>query len=203
MTDLFQRAGLKNTITGKPIESLEDFNAWNEEFQRQRMERNLKAGKLEREDLDAIIAQHPAIRQAQSLIEQQNTAKQAEEQAKVSAQIDKEIAEIHKIDASISSVEDLFKADYGPQLSDMVKRGYTITDAHYLLNRDKIEQARTKAAASAAEAKSRGKAHLQGTGGQIGGGAKSVSREEMAAFRIFMPKASDAEIEAWYNKNHK
>ena len=48
-----------------------------------------------------------------------------------------------------------------------------------------------------------GKDHLTGTGTPQGTGAATVPPDEMQAFKLFNPTATEAEITAWYNKHKK
>lgn len=200
MKAFFTKAGLKNTITGEPITSMEEFNTWNQQFSDAKLQRDLKAGKLTAEGLATAIGNHPVMKQAQQLVNQDAAAKQAEQTAAAKARIEGEIAEIHKVDASIGSLEDLAKAPYWPELYAMTKRGYSIKDAHFLLNHERLEQARVSAAKQEALNNARGKDHLTATGAPRGTGSVSVPATDMALFRRFNPDATDAEIQAYYNR---
>lgn len=203
MQDFFAKAGLKNTVTGKPITNMEEFRAWNEQFSRAKLERELKEGKLTPEGLETAIGSHPAIRQAQKLAADRQAQEQAQKNDEIKARIDAEVAEIHKLDASINSLEDLLRAPYGQELYAMTQRGYSIKDAHFLLNHERLEQAKLEAARQQAMAGARNKDHLTGTSTPRGGGAISVPSSDLAMFRQFNPGASDAQIQEYYNKYMK
>lgn len=203
MQDFFAKAGLKNTVSGKPITNMEEFRAWNEQFSRAKLERELKEGKLTPEGLETAIGSHPAIRQAQQLAADRQAQEQAQKNDEIKARIDAEVAEIHKLDASINSLEDLLRAPYGQELYAMTQRGYSIKDAHFLLNHERLEQAKLEAARQQAMAGARNKDHLTGTGTPRGGGAISVPSSDLAMFRQFNPGASDAQIQEYYNKYMK
>ena len=203
MKEFFAKAGLKNTITGQPITTMEEFNTWNQQYNEAKLQRDLKNGKLTSEGLATAIGNHPIVQQAQKLVTQDAAAKQAQQTAEAKAKIDAEIAQIHKLDASISSLEDLTKASYWPQLYAMTKKGYSIQDAHYLLNHERLEQAKLEAARQQGMNAARSKDHLTPTGTPRGGGAISVPAADMAMFRQFNPNATDAEIQAYYNKYTK
>lgn len=203
MQDFFSKAGLKNTVTGKPITNMEEFRAWNEQFSRAKLERELKEGKLTPEGLETAIGSHPAIKQAQQLAADRQAQEQAQKNDEIKARIDAEVAEIHKLDASINSLEDLLRAPYGKELYEMTQRGYSIKDAHFLLNHERLEQAKLEAARQQAMAGARNKDHLTGTGTPRGGGAISVPSSDLAMFRQFNPGASDAQIQDYYNKYMK
>ncbi len=203
MKSFFGAAGLKNTVTGEPITSMEQFNAWQKQFADARLERELKAGKLSQEGLATAIGNHPIVQQAKQLVDQAAAAKEAEQTSAAKTKIESEIAEIHKIDESINSLEDLTKAPYWPQLYGMTRRGYSLKDAHFLLNYERLEQAKMEAARQQAMLNARGKDHLGASSTPRGGGAASVPAADMAMFRLFNPGATDAEIQAYYNKNKK
>lgn len=203
LADFFAKAGLKNTITGEPITNMEQFNAWNKQFGEAKLQRDLKAGKLTPEALAAAIENHPVIRQAKQLLDTQAAAKQAEEQAAAKAKIEGEIAQIHVLDESISTLEDLMNASYWPQLYAMTQKGYSIKDAHLLLNYDRLEKAKLDAAKQQTLNNARSKNHMTATAAARGGGSVSVPASELAVFRQFMPDATDAEIQAYYNKYKK
>lgn len=203
LKEFFAKAGLKNTITGEPITSMEQFDTWNQQFNEAKLQRDLKAGKLTPEGLATAIGNHPIVKQAQQLVSQDAAAKQAQQTAAAREKIEGEIAEIHKLDESIGTLEDLMQAPYWPQLYAMTKRGYSIKDAHLLLNHDRLEQAKIEAAKQASLNNARGKDHMTATAAPRGAGSISVPAADLAMFRQFNPDATDAEIQAYYNKYKK
>lgn len=203
LKEFFAKAGLKNTITGEPITSMEQFDTWNQQFNEAKLQRDLKAGKLTPEGLATAIGNHPIVKQAQQLVSQDAAAKQAQQTAAAREKIEGEIAEIHKLDESIGTLEDLMQAPYWPQLYAMTKRGYSIKDAHLLLNHDRLEQAKIEAAKQASLNNARGKDHMTATAAPRGVGSISVPAADLAMFRQFNPGATDAEIQAYYNKYKK
>ena len=203
LDEFFAKAGLKNTVTGEPITSMEQFNEWNRQYSAAKLERDLKAGKLNQESLNTAISNHPVVQQAQQLIDQDAANKQAQQTTAARARIDSEIDEIHKLDASIGSLEDLMKAPYWPQLYDMTKKGYSIKDAHFLLNHERLEKAKLDAARQQTMNNARSKDHMTATTTPRGGGSVSVPAADLAIFRQFNPGATDAEIQAYYNNYKK
>ena len=200
MKDFFARAGLKNTITGEPITTMGEFDAWKKEFDQEQLNRQLKAGKLTTEGLAAVIGEHPAVKQAQQLVAQSEAIRQEQEMAAAKARINAEIAEIGKMDKSITCLEDLTKAPCWDEVYARTRRGYTLTDAYYAVNRERLDNAKAEAARQQAMNNVRGKAHMTPTSAPTGTGAVSVPAAEMAMFRQFLPYATDAEIQAYYNK---
>lgn len=203
MKEFFAQAGLKDTITGKPITNMEEFRAWRANFQKAKIKRDLASGNLTEEALASVIENHPTIKKAQQLLDRESQASRTREQQEAASKIQAEIAEIHKLDKSINSLQDLLDAPYGKELYEKVQKGYSITDAHYLLTHGKLDAARADAARASGMAAVRSKGHLRGAGAAQGAGAKSVPASEMQMYRVFNPGATDAEIAAYYNKHKK
>lgn len=203
MQEFFSKAGIRNPATGETIRSMEEFQNLQEQLRTQQLEQQLKSGKFSAEVLNEAIANHPAVKQAEQLRQQREAAQQQEEQAQARARIEAEIAEISKLDPSIQSVADLLNMPNAKEFRELVNRGYSFKDAHYVLNRDKIEQARTDAVRQQAMNNVQSKDHLKAVGSSRGSGAVAVPESDMKWFRAFNPHASDAEIQAYYNKHQK
>ena len=200
---MFAKAGLKNTFTGDPITTMEEFEAYQKQFAGAKLQQDLKAGHLTAEMLDQIISQHPTVKKAEEVIRSsENTRKQREEDA-AKARMEAEVAKIHQLDPSISSVRDLLEMPNAQVFYDYVKRGLSLSDAYYLTNREKLEAAQAEAVRQQALNNARGKDHLRATGSGQGSGAVSVPAAEMAMFRLLNPNASEAEILSYYNKHNK
>ena len=202
-TDFFQKANLKNTLTGNAITTLDEFNEWNSAFEQAKLERDLKAGKLTPEVLNQAISQNPAVKRAEELIRRDEQQRQQTADSAAKARIDAEIAEIHGMDPAINSIDDLLNMPNGKQFAEYVRRGNTFIDAYYLANRTAITEKTAQAARQQAAGNARSKEHLTAAGNVRGAGAASVPAEEMAMFRLFNPEASEADIQAYYNKTKK
>lgn len=196
IADLFAKAGIKNTVTGEPITSMEQFDAYKSQHTQQRLERELKAGKPSKETIDQLIEERVAS-------EVSRQAEQQRREAEARARADADLAEIRKLDPRIQDVGDLLKLDRAEQFSAYVKRGNSFLDAYRLTYFDRISENAAKAAREQTLRSARSKDHLAGAAPGRGAGAVSVSQQEMAYCRAFLPNASDAEIQAFYNKHSK
>ena len=203
MDAFFAAAALKNTLTGKPITNMEEFNEWKQAFDAAKLQRDLKAGKLTPEGLQKVIEQTPAMKQVQQIAQKQEEATRQQSEAAAKARVDAEIAEIHKLDPTISEVKDLLKMPTAKEFYALVKKGNSFLDAFRLANYDRLTTAAAEAAKQQAMNNARSKDHLTGTGPQRGQGSSPVPPDEMAMFRLINPGATDAEIQAYYNKNKK
>lgn len=202
MQDFFAKANLKDTFTGQPIKTLEEFQTWDQKYRASQLEAQLKAGKLTPEALEQAITAHPLMQQAQKIVQQQEASAKAQQEAADKARIDAEIAEIGKEDPSIQSLADLLKMPTAAQFREYVNKGYSFRDAYYLANRERIAQQQAEAAKQQAMRNASSKDHLKGNGHARGAGASPVPADEMALFRKFNPDATEAEIQAFYN-NYK
>lgn len=201
--EVFTAIGLKNTQTGAPIKTIEEFNAWKAAFDAEKLQKDLSAGKLTPEGLNAAISQHPAVKQAMEIVQRERAAAAAQTNEAAQARISAELQEIQKLDPNIKEVKDLLTMPNAKEFYEKVKAGYSFLDAYRTVNWGKIQSATAAAAAQQAATAARGKEHLTGPMGSRGAGTVNVPAEEMRFYRAMNPGATDAEIQAYYNKNLK
>lgn len=207
MAEFFQSAGLKNPVTGEPIQNMEQYNAWKRDFDRAELEKALKDGKLTQETLNNAIGQNPLVQQAAQLVQKAREQEEQQQRAAMEAQVERELEQIRQWNPNINTVADLMQMPNAQEFYQLVKRGNSFVDAYRLANYDQITQmavdaARQQAAAAGrqqAQNLARSKDHLR-SGTQQGAGAATVPRGEMELFRAFNPQASEADIQAYYNK---
>jgi hypothetical protein len=168
--------GKTNPYTGKLIESVEELNAFNAAFAADNSRQKLQQAGIDPKDLEAIINQHPAVRQAQA-------ADAANRQQMRQRLIEKDIADIGKIDPSIKSLEDLMDSPAGADTEKLVKqRGLSYLEAYKLVTFDRVSNARVAAQEKANAEKAGGKSHLDSTA-QKTPDVVSVPSETMQMYR--------------------
>lgn len=199
MKEFFAGAGLKNTLTGAPITSMEEYQAWKKDFDHAKLQQDLQSGKLTPEGLAQAIAQNPTIKQAEILVNKARMQAETAEREAMQAKIDAEIGQIHQMDPSINSVEDLLAMPNADHFRQLVKRGNSFLDAYKLANYDQLTQRAAAAARQQAQNLARSKNHLT-AGSQQGAGAATVPTRDLEMFRMFNPQASDSAIQEYYNK---
>ena len=199
--DFFESAGLKNTITGEPIATKEQFDEWSKSFKQQKLESDLKAGKLTQESLNEAISENPVVKQAAEIVAAHEREQAAAEQEKMQRAIDEQIKKIHALEPEVNGVEDLLKLPESEAFYAHVKSGMSFYDAYLISTRERREKALAEAARAQALTGQRGKDHLTGAAASRGAGGKVVTSEELASFRIFNPTATDEEIRTWIEKN--
>lgn len=197
----FESAGLKNTITGEPIATKEQFDEWSKSFKQQKLESDLKAGKLTQESLNEAISENPVVKRAAEIVAAHEREQAAAEQEKMQRAIDEQIKKIHALEPEVNGVEDLLKLPESEEFYARVKSGMSFYDAYLISTHERREKALAEAARAQALTGQRGKDHLTGAAASRGAGGKVVTSEELASFRIFNPTATDEEIRAWIEKN--
>lgn len=198
MAAFFAKAQLKNTLTGEPITTMEQFNAWNEAYTADKLSRELAAGKLTPESLHKAIEDSPVVKKAQEIIRNSEQEAQRRQQEQAKARIDADLLEIQKYDPAIKEVKDLLTMPNFPKFREYVNKGLSYKDAYFLVNRESMAAAQAQAARQQAASNARSKDHLGPTSIQ-GDGALSVPAEEMKLYQMLLPNATQAQIQAHYN----
>lgn len=201
--DLFEKAGMKNTITGEPITTMEEMQQWQRQLRQAQLEKDLKAGKLTAEGLNQLIADHPDVQKAGEIQRQQEQQRAQQVQAEARARIEGELAEIGKLDPTIKSTGDLLKMPKAKEFYAYVQKGYSFIDSYRLAHFEEITQRNAEAARQQAQAAARGKEHLTVVGNPRNTGAASVPADQMQLYRMMNPGASEADIQKHFNKYQK
>lgn len=201
MADFFRGAKLKNTITGEPITSMEEYRAWQEAFEAEKLRRDLAAGKLTPEGLDKAIAGSEAMKRVQEIVQRDDEAKRQQDMAAAQAKAEADMVEIRKLDPTIQTVQDLLKMPTSKEFYDYVTKNHlSFLQAFKLANQDRIAAQQQEAARQQALSAARGKSHLSPIGAGKGKGADAIPSEDVAYFRAIMPGATEAEVRAYIEK---
>lgn len=184
--------GLTDPYTNKPITNHAEMQAYRQRFvEEQRKEMQEKAG-MSPEDYQRFVDSLPEVQAGKA-------AQQKVMDLEIRAKIDSQMREIQMISPEIKSMEDLSKLDNFDKLYDMVGKGYELADAYKVLNYDRLTAKAAEAAKQQALNSIGGKNHLQPVTPR-GPGAVPVPADVVAEYRALMPEATDAEIQAHYNK---
>ena len=184
--------GLTDPYTNKPITNHAEMQAYRQRFvEEQRKEMQEKAG-MSPDDYQRFVDSLPEVQAGKA-------AQQKVMDLEIRAKIDSQMREIQMISPEIKSMEDLSKLDNFDKLYDMVGKGYELADAYKVLNYDRLTAKAAEAAKQQALNSIGGKNHLQPVTPR-GQGAVPVPADVVAEYRALMPEATDAEIQAHYNK---
>lgn len=202
LNEAFKNSGLTNPYTKKPIASKAEFEEYRKQYEEQRKSRILKQTGMTEEQYAEYVDSLPEIRQARIAAAEAQEAQKAAKEAQAKVQMDEQIKELSKIDPSIKGLADLTKmADYD-KFYDLVRRGNTLVDAYKLLNYDRLVSGAAAASKQAAINAVNSKEHMRTTSSR-GTGAVTVPSDVREMYRMFNPDATDAEIQAHYNKSLK
>lgn len=192
---IFAGAGLVDRYhDNKPVTNMEEFKAWQEAQKTERLNRELKEGRLTPETLQDAIENSPTV---QGLRE-----KPAEQKPDMEKIIRHELEEIKKLDPSISSINDITNLPTGKEFRDLVNRGnISFLEAFKIANFDRIQTIHAAAQRQAAK-NAESKSHMKGIAASAKGGAE-VSDREMKIYKTMCPWMSDDEIRADFAKRTK
>lgn len=182
---------LKDPETDENVDSLEGIEKWHSSFEDRKFDREFETGNPSREAVAAEVRKQLEAEHAAA------AKKEADERL-----VSEDLAKITALDPEIRTVGDLLAMENADEFRRHVERGASFYDAFRLANYEKLTAASAKAAEDAAKANARSKDHLVPTKTR-GKGAPSVPSDEMEMFRLFNPKASDDEIEKYYQKSHE
>lgn len=199
--------GMSNPYTGEVIATREDF----EQYQRQvaeerdaKLDRELRKSGLQRDTLNELVASSPKLRQAVSAVEEVKAELQ-QEKAKVSSQqrLSSELEKISQLDPAIKTLDDLREKPYISQMTEMIRKGYSLSDAYRLSTENERLQAALAKTKQSTINNIGGKEHHQPTTAQAGQTLVSVPREIARYYQMFNPGATPEEIKKHYNANLK
>jgi len=193
--EIIKKMGIPHpTKKGETLATVEDLQEFSRLQATNKFQQKVKAGNLEPEDVDALLANAKAAQQPQPKAEDNRAAQEA-----ARMKIDEEIRKIGEMDASVKSVRDLVSREDFPEINAYVQKGVNLVDAYKLVNFDKLTKSAQAAAQQQAVTHARSKAHLTGTTSR-GSGAVTVPKDIAAMYKEMNPGMSDSEIQKHYNK---
>lgn len=205
LSEAISALGLENPYSGKKIRTRAELEAYQkqhaEETQKQMQERAEEAG-LSEEEIQNLVKSHPDYQKAMQVVNEAQAAKEAAEMAEARSNLDAAMKEVHELDPSISSFEDLRQHESWTEVEDRVKRGYTIAEAFELANKEAIKQRERAAWEQQIRNSMNGKGHLDSSSPK-GDGGITVPSDVMAEYRAINPNATDEQILRHYAKDIK
>ena len=184
--------GFDDPYTNTPIKSMADFNAYKERLRAEQVKDIQEKNQWSQEDYQRFVESLPEVQAGRA-------AMKKVENLEIQARMDRDLEEIRKINPDIRTMEDVAKLDNFQQLFDMVGKGYSLPDAYKVLNYDSLTTHAAQVAKQQALNSVGNKGHLQPSAAR-GQGAIPVPADIAAEYRLFMPDATDAEIQAHYNR---
>lgn len=191
-----QFEGILNPYTNKPILTEADLTAYRSAFAAEEQRQQLEEMGVSKEVLDSYIQNHPAMQQAQRVIHQQEQQAANDFMAKEFEAMKKEFP-----DCGLESPQQLNETEAGRRALQMWANapGITLADAYAATHRRELSKKQSAAAKQAAMNEMNSKGHLTQTKGSNAKG--DVPEEIRREYKIYFPKATDAEIAEMYRKN--
>ncbi|MGI5874035.1 MAG: hypothetical protein ACOX8R_05175 [Bacillota bacterium] len=171
---VFAESGMVNPYTGAAIRSRADFEAWQRDF--------------------AAAEGGDELSQKAAAIE--------EERHRLDDTVRRELAAIRQWDPEVGSLEDIAASDAFDEIYAKVARGYTLSDAYYLANGERLRRRDAELAERAASNRARSKEHLTATTSR-GSGGVTVPKDVMDEFHRLLPHAGDDEIRRFYQRDQR
>ena len=196
--DMFR--GQSNPYTGQPIRSEADYRAYQEADRQARQTAQLQQAGIDPDTVRGMVDE--AVRPLRQQVQRQElTAIQEQARAvndRARETIRQGVETIRQLyGAEVGGVEDIAAMPTGPQFNAYVQKGLSIEEAYYLANRREID------ARQAGINRASGKGHLAGMPAAAGESLYQPTAEEKAAYREFLPDATDAEIARAYGAYRK
>lgn len=190
--------GITNPYTNQPIRTEADLTAYRSAFAAEEQRQQLEEMGVSKEVLDSYIQNHPAMQQAQQVIHQQEQQAANDFMAKEFEAMKKEFP-----DCGLESPQQLNETEAGRRALQMWANapGITLADAYAATHRRELSKKQSAAAKQAAMNEMNSKGHLRQTKGSNAKG--DVPEEIRREYKIYFPKATDAEIAEMYWKNQK
>lgn len=198
--DLLKGMGLKDPNNGnKLIETMEEYQSYQSQQALKNAEAELKRGKLTPETLKQVVGQMPELQQARQVLARAEAEKAAAERQRVQQQVAADIAEITKLDPTITDLESLLRSEGGTEIYALAKKDVDLATAYKVVNIDKLTQ-RAASAARAQKANSeQSRQHLKPTTTRGQGGIE-VPADQVAMYRRLIPGITDAQIRESYKE---
>lgn len=202
--DMFR--GQTNPYTNQPIRSEADYRAYQEADRQAQQAAQFQRAGIDPETVRGLVDE--AVRPLRQQVQRQELNAIQEQAKNVNARAQETIRQgvetIRQLyGAEVGGVEDIAAMPTGPQFNTYVQKGLSLEEAYYLANRKDIDARRLGAARQAGINRASGKGHLAGMPAAAGDAPYQPTAAEKAAYREFMPEATDAEIAKAYGAYRK
>ena len=200
--EAFRNSGLVNPYTKQPITSKAEYDEYRQRYDAERKASLLKKSGMSDAEFSAFIDGLPEVQQAKAAQRAAEQARRAAMETQAKLRTEEELKEIGKLNPNIRELKDLTAMETYPRFLELVRRGNTLLDAYRLANLDALASGAAAATRQAAINAVQSKRHMDRTK-ERGTGAMRVPEDVKAMYRALNPGATDAEIQAHYNRSHK
>lgn len=184
---------LTNPKTGEPIRSEEDYWKALDDQEEMRAKSELESKGIDPTLIDNLIKNNPLIRQAQSVMEQN-------QQQATLMQINNDIIELNKLDPSITSLESVPKEVI--ELSMQTNGAINLVNAYKIVNYGKVTDTQKNAITQSAINQAKGKQHLTPVNGiATPDEGVDIPNDVLSMWKEMFPDKTNAELKKLYNNS--
>lgn len=191
-----QYGGYTNPETGRPIASARDYFEAMAAQERMQMRAQLQESNIDPRVIDNMIANSPAVRQAQAVTAELNSYR-AEQM------MSEDFKKILAFDTTKSSEADIINDPSYNAVVGYVQShpGMRFDEAYKLVNFDRLANSKGAAAKQAAINEVKSKNHLStGTSVDVGGAEEEIPASQITQWKEWFPEKSMKELKSLYNK---
>ena len=191
-----QYGGYTNPETGRPITSARDYFEAMAAQERMQMRAQLQESNIDPRVIDNMIANSPAVRQAQAVTAELNSYR-AEQM------MSEDFKKILAFDTTKSSEADIINDPSYNAVVGYVQShpGMRFDEAYKLVNFDRLANSKGAAAKQAAINEVKSKNHLStGTSVDVGGAEEEIPASQITQWKEWFPEKSMKELKSLYNK---
>ncbi len=202
--DLIRRLGIMDPYTGKPVTTKAEYDAYRQRAYDERREAIKRRSGLTDAEIDEFINTTPSVQKAMADAAAARSMMERQRREDAKRRIDAEVKKITAMDPEVKTLADLTGKAYSAKLTELVRRGYDISDAYMVANYQELSRRSADASRQAAYNAQAGKAGMTATkpSGQ-GDDTVPVPKDVLEMYRAMNPEMSDAEIREDYNRYRK
>ena len=185
-----------NPETGQPIRSAKDYAEAMAAQQRIQAREQLQQANIDPKLIDRLVANSPAIRQAEAATAELNNIK-------ANRMMEEDFKKVLEIDPTKSSAEDIINDPSYSLVVDYVRQtpGLRFSDAYKLVNFDRLSSSKIAAAKQATVNQVKSKNHLStGASVDVNDAQEDIPASMVEMYKETFPDKTMKELKALYNK---
>ena len=198
-----QFAGQVDPYTGKPITTAAELEAYQTRYAEEQLKSQLEGAGLDKSVIDKLIAEHPAVKEAQRATAQAEAYRQQQEAMETENFTRDSLQRLNAKhpDCGVKSLADLGKTAEGRQALEYWRRGVPLEQAYSAAFADSIATNRAKAAKQQAHNDAVNKNHLSQPKGGTSNAVDLMPKDELPYWRAYYPGKTDAQLQEIWRKN--
>jgi hypothetical protein len=182
-----------NPETGQPIRSAKDYYEALAAQERAAAREQMQQNGLDPNLIDNLIANSPAVRQAQAATAELNNFRAQQK-------LEADYKEILALDPSLNSVDDILNDPSMPLMTEKVAQGMSLVDAYKIVNFDRVFNSKEAAVKQQTINQVKGKNHLStGASVSVSSDLEDIPADMLEDFQDRFPEKSPKELQKLYN----